>query len=486
MDCEKDELFGGRKLLPGSFFCCGRGGAGGGQIVDLDGLIAEDGEAVSGGGEGEVLSGADHGCGIADEDEAAGIGIKDADELALDIVDIGLGEGDEWLVGHEGSEGETAPCGGVGGGVPEVASLPPLLPEFFAVQVDGGHEVIGTVAGATGEDDVSAEGQERGVAVALKGEDVFGGQPSGEVGAVREALELNFSNEPEIAAAFLRLGGEQFEEAVAQDGEIERVQGLRAEEGLEAGGLVDGKIDVLGLLEEPALEVYFWDERGGIGGDVGLNGQVGAVWRDADEGEWVRGLQERLEGERAVGLVEGIADAEEEFAVAERPEITLAIEHGPLGLPEEFSGGDVEEVGADDLGLHGVVLAGGLAMGGIALDEGVDAEGEEKVIGVNEIEGEGGLPQSEIEHAGRLKAERRKGNGSGGMELRRRGCLVGCGQGREWKGEHEERGGSQEGGSRQPRRGEHAPILRRRGLRLQSWNGQVRGEMKKSGLWAGL
>lgn len=203
------------------------------------------------------MSGADDGVGIADEDELAGGGVKDADDLALDVVDVGLGECDEGLVGHERTEREAISAGGVGHGVPDIAGLPPLLPEFFAGEADGGHEMVGAVAGAAGENDAGAERQERRVAVALKGEDIGAGQTTGEVGAVGEGLELDFADDPATAFAFLGLGGEQFEETALHDGKVEGVRSLRAEERLEVAGLVDGEIDVPGLGEDAALKVDF-------------------------------------------------------------------------------------------------------------------------------------------------------------------------------------------------------------------------------------
>ena len=102
------------------------------------------------------MPGADNGAGVANENELAGGGIEDADELSFDVADAGRAEGGEGTVGHERPEGESASAGGVGHGVPEIAGLPPLLPELVSVQIDGGHEVIGSVAGAAGENDRGA------------------------------------------------------------------------------------------------------------------------------------------------------------------------------------------------------------------------------------------------------------------------------------------------------------------------------------------
>ena len=66
--------------------------------------------------------------------------------------------------------------------------------------------------------------------------------------------------------------------------------------------------------------------------------------------------------------------------MAEGPEVALAVVHGPAGAAEDLAGGDVEDVGLDDL-----VLIAGLLVFGIALDECVDAEGEEEVGVVNEV-----------------------------------------------------------------------------------------------------
>lgn len=150
--------------------------------------------------------------------------------------------------------------------------------------------------------------------------------------------------------------------------------------------------------------------------------------------------------------------------MAEGPEIALVVVHGPTGFAKDFAGGDVEDVGLDDL-----ILIARLVIGGVALDEGIDAEGEEEVVGVNEVEAERGLALGEVEHAGRLEAERLQRDGCGGFDRGRLGSgFFLSSEDREWEQKREEQGGSQEGVSREPHCWIHASILRRRGLLLQS------------------
>ena len=105
------------------------------------------------------------------------------------------------------------------------------------------------------------------MAVALNGEDVSGWQFCGQVGGVLESLELDFANEPEVSAALLRLAGEEFEESVVHDGEIERVQGAGAEERLRAADGVDSETDMLRLRKDAALKIDFRCKLGRVGGD---------------------------------------------------------------------------------------------------------------------------------------------------------------------------------------------------------------------------
>ena len=143
--------------------------------------------------------------------------------------------------------------------------------------------------------------------------------------------------------------------------------------------------------------------------------------------------------------------------MAEGPEIALVVVHGPTGFAEDFAGGDVEDVGLTDL-----ILVAGLVIGGVALDEGIDAESEEEVVGVNEVEAERGLALGEVEHAGRLEAERLHGNGGGRMErgrLRGSFLLMGRGEAGRREAERDEHGRCQKDFQRQPLRGNHGLIV---------------------------
>ena len=92
-------------------------------------------------------------------------------------------------------------------------------------------------------------------------------------------------------------------------------------------------------------------------------------------GEWVAGGEVGEWGEAG----EGVADAEEEVAVAEVPEILRVVVQVPGGAGEGAAGGEFEQDGVDDA----VLIVFGLV--GQAGYEAVHDEGEEKMLVINVV-----------------------------------------------------------------------------------------------------
>lgn len=81
---------------------------------------------------------------------------------------------------------------------------------------------------------------------------------------------------------------------------------------------------------------------------------------------------------------EGVADAQEEMAAAEAPEVLGVVMQVPGGASEDLAGGKFEEHGVD----NAVLIVCGLV--GQAGDEAVDDEGDEKVLVVDVVQREHG------------------------------------------------------------------------------------------------
>jgi hypothetical protein len=136
---------------------------------------------------------------------------------------------------------------------------------------------------------------------------------------------------------------------------------------LKAGGIVGDGLGGAGLEGE---EILLGGEEDGLDLPVGvkkvtlLEGMSGG-----EVGEWREGG-------------EGVAGAEEEGTVGEGPEVAALIVEAPLGLGEDFAGGQLEQEGEDG----SVVVVGGIV--GEALEQAADAEGDEEVVFVDEVYGE--------------------------------------------------------------------------------------------------
>jgi len=126
---------------------------------------------------------------------------------------------------------------------------------------------------------------------------------------------------------------------------------------------------------------------------------------------------------------EGVADAEEEASVTERPEVLAVIVEAPLGAGEDAAGGKFEEEGGDV-----AVLVGGRVVGD-ALEEGADVEGEKKVRVVHEVEGDHGVAVEKELRDEWLEAEWRKRDAEG--RIRIAGEAARCGKEKE-QGETQE------------------------------------------------
>lgn len=81
---------------------------------------------------------------------------------------------------------------------------------------------------------------------------------------------------------------------------------------------------------------------------------------------------------------EGVADAQEEMAVAEAPEVLGVVVQVPGGASEDLASGKFKEHGVDDA----VLIFFGFV--GQARDEAVDDEGDEKVLVVDVVHREHG------------------------------------------------------------------------------------------------
>ena len=104
---------------------------------------------------------------------------------------------------------------------------------------------------------------------------------------------------------------------------------------------------------------------------------------EARKGCWAKGSPGGEVGEWSEGG-EGVADAQEEVAVAEAPEVLGVVVEVPGGAGEDLAGGEFEEDGVDDA----VLIVGGLV--GQAGDEAVDDEGDEKMLVVDVVQREHG------------------------------------------------------------------------------------------------
>ena len=103
-------------------------------------------------------------------------------------------------------------------------------------------------------------------------------------------------------------------------------------------------------------------------------------------------------GERSEGG-EGVADAEEEVAVAKVPEVLGVVVQVPGGAGEDAASGEFEEDGVDDA----VLIVLGLV--GQARYEAVDDEGEEKVLVVDIVQREHGAAVEQELGGKRLEAK---------------------------------------------------------------------------------
>ncbi len=145
---------------------------------------------------------------------------------------------------------------------------------------------------------------------------------------------------------------------------------------------------------------------------------------------------------RVTGIDDGelFADAKEEAAVSQVPEVLAMVMEAPLGLSDDFAGGDLEEVGADDaVGIVGRVV-------GIALHEAAEVEGDEQVCRVGVVDGDHGAAGGEELGQHGLVADGVEGdvNGRNGVACRNRGGPSYCEQQEDASGAGDPAGGREE------------------------------------------
>ncbi len=318
-------------------------GGQGGEGVDLDGVGVDDGEGEAVGSEGEVLAGAFDGGALGAEDLFAGVGLVDDDGLGLDLVGADGLVGDEGGVGEDAAEGEASTGGGEDEGGGEVVSVEVLLPHLFTAHIEAAEDVE-ALAFVTGEGDELAVADEEGGWGA-------GGVERGEL--------------VDLAGVRVEVEGEVLA-ALVDDGEIAGGGG-----GDHAGGSGDDAAGGFGdhgvVLPEETVEVdldgsavgFAFDESGLAGGGervdrlgrgwgafAGFDDEEVGVGREEDGGDGaVDGVEELALGEGLAGDEvgegreegEGVADAEDELAVAKAPEVLAVIVQAPGGAGEDVA-----------------------------------------------------------------------------------------------------------------------------------------------------
>ena len=289
-------------------------------------------------------------------------------------------------------------------------------PGLLAVEVEGCHLLLVFRAAA-------AEGDELGGA-----DEVRAGGAGGVEGGEFEALAAVVGLEVEEEDTGRLLG--DVEVALGGGGDLDEVFGAD-----DAGGL-DGEVlgaagrGVIGEAEEVDLDLrgfrrgearpelkaggvdrgccgcssmgrLGWGIGDGFNGDEITGGGDGDVADGAvqlDKGLLLKGL---AGGEVGKGVDEGelAADAEDEAAMADGPEIAAVVSLTPGGAGEDLAGGELKQDGG-----YVLVLVGLLCVGH-AGEQAAAGEGGEQVSVVDEVEGEDGVAEQEVTIGDGLIAE---------------------------------------------------------------------------------